>query len=195
MSGSTWAVVVFLALVSVQRLYETYARRPTLPGERKMRWSHYAFAGLHVLIFGGALVEHLALRRSLVVGWTSLGLLLYLASLLLRNIAIRTLGKFWSLHIEIRPEHQLVRQGIYNVIRHPAYAAIVLEVLAVPLTVNAWWTMLFAAVSYVPLLLVRLRREEQALVEKLGDAYRQYQRDVGALLPRWSALCKCSNAR
>ena len=79
--------------------------------------------------------------------------------------------------------------------RHPAYAAITLEVLSIPLAVNAWWTLLFTAATYVPLLWVRLRQEERALVEKFGDAYRAYQREVGAVLPRPSALLHCGSGQ
>lgn len=190
MTVTTWVAGVFLVLVSVQRLTETFARRGTMPGQRQMGWSFYALFALHSIIIIGSYAELLATRRTLVVGWCVVGLLLYLASLLLRNVAIRTLGKFWSLHVEIRQQHQLVRVGVYDVVRHPAYAAILLEVLSIPLTVNAWWTMLFAATTYVPLLVLRFRFEERALVEKFGDVYRRYQTEVGAIVPRWSSLRK-----
>ena len=188
MSGTTWGVVIFLALVGLQRLLETFKRRGTVPGQQQMRWSFYAFFTLHTLILVGTLVEYLVVRPRLSPVWTALGLVTFAGSLVVRNVAIQTLGRFWSLHVEIRAEHQLVREGIYNLVRHPAYAAITLEVLSIPLTVNAWWTLLFAAATYVPLLLVRLRHEEQALVAKFGDAYRAYQREVGALVPKPSAL-------
>lgn len=188
-------VVIFLFLVAVQRLLETFARRATVPGELRMRWSFKAFFALHTLIMIGALVEHVARAQPLSVPWTMLGVLLYVASLVLRTVAIQTLGRFWSLHIEIRGEHRLVREGIYNVVRHPAYAAIMLEVVSIPLVANAWWTVMFAVLTYVPLLLMRLRLEEEALVEKFGDVYRTYQREVGALLPRWSALRRLCGQR
>ena len=188
MTGTRWVAVVFLMLVTVQRLAETFARRKTLPGKREMGWSFYAFFALHSTIMIGSYVELLTLRPSLAVGWSMVGLVVYLASLVLRNVAIHTLGKFWSLHVEIRQQHELVQMGVYRFVRHPAYAAIVMEVFSIPLTVNAWWTMLFAVLTYVPLLLLRLRFEEQALVEKFGDVYRRYQGEVGALVPRWSAL-------
>ena len=184
MSGATCFVVSFLAVVGLQRLLETFKRRGTIAGQQQMRWSFYAFFVLHSLIMAGALVEFLLSDRTLKWPVTAAGLVLYGASLVVRNVAIRALGRFWSLQIEIRKEHQLVREGIYNYIRHPAYLAITLEVLSIPMTVNAWWTMAFAAVTYVPLLVYRLRVEEDALVEKFGDSYRAYQREVGALWPR-----------
>jgi protein-S-isoprenylcysteine O-methyltransferase Ste14 len=195
MSATTGGVVIFLSLVGLQRLLETFKRRVTVPGQQQMRWSFYAFFALHTLILFGALTEYLIVRRPLIPAWTVIGLSMFAASLILRNVAIRTLGRFWSLHVEIRNEHQLVREGVYNIVRHPAYAAITLEVLSIPLTVNAWWTLLFAAVTYVPLLLVRLRWEERALVEKFGDRYRAYQHDVGALVPKPSALMHSGSHR
>lgn len=185
MNGATVFVVAFLVVVGLQRLLETFKRRGTIAGQQQMRWSFYAFFSLHTLIILGALAEFLFVRKTLVWPATAVGLAMYAASLVVRNVAIRTLGKFWSLQIEIRSQHQLVREGIYNHVRHPAYLAITLEVLSIPLTVNAWWTMLFAAATYLPLLVWRLRIEERALVEKFGDVYRAYQREVGALWPRW----------
>ena len=188
MNLSTWFVLLFLGVVSFQRVLETFKRRGTLAGEQQMRWSFYVFFLLHALIMIGALIEFLFVRKTLLWSWSAMGFILYLASVALRNAAIRALGRFWSLHVEIRSEHQLVREGIYNFVRHPAYSAIVLEVLSIPLVVNAWWTMVFAAVTYVPLLLLRLRLEERALIEKFGGEYQIYQRAVGALVPKSSAL-------
>ena len=185
MSGATCFAVAFLAVVGLQRLLETFKRRGTIAGQQQMRWSFYAFFILHALIMAGAFAEFLLSDRTLRWPVTAVGLVMYVASLLVRNVAIRALGRFWSLQIEIRSQHELVREGIYNYVRHPAYLAITLEVLSIPMTVNAWWTMAFAAAAYVPLLVWRLRVEERALVEKFGDSYRVYQREVGALWPRW----------
>ncbi len=184
MTVSRIVVLVFLAVVSLQRLLETFARRGTISGRQQMQWSFHAFFWLHVIIIAGALAEHFLLRTTLAWGWTAFGFVLYIGSVILRNIAIRALGRFWSLQIEIRQEHQLIREGIYRYLRHPAYSAITLEVLSIPLVVNAWWTMLFAAATYLPVLMLRLRQEEKALVEKFGEPYRVYQCEVGALIPR-----------
>ena len=189
MDGTKIAVVIFIILASAQRVMETFARRPRESGPKQMMWSFYAFVTLHAVIFGGALVEFLLAGRTLMWGWSAVGVVLYVFSLWLRNAAIRALGRFWSLVVEIREKHQFVQDGPYRYVRHPAYAAIVLEVLCVPLVANAWWMMLFAAVTYVPLLVWRLRVEERALVEKFGEPYRQYQREVGALVPQCGSCC------
>ena len=187
-SLSTLLAVAFLLGATVQRALETFAQRQIVPGQKKMVWSFHAFSWLHTAIMAGSCLEYLTLRQRLDWRWSLLGLAGYIGSVVLRNAAIRTLGRFWSLHIEIRAEHVLVREGVYDFVRHPAYSAIMLEVLSIPLTVNSWWTMLFAGLTYIPMLVLRLNHEERALVEKFGGPYRQYQEEVGALVPKWSRL-------
>ena len=184
--GATWFVILFLLAVNAQRIWETFKRRDKVAGQIRMGWSFYAFFALHSLIMVGAFLEFWAFRsKSFAWGWSALGLGLYAGSVILRNVAIRTLGRFWSLHVEIRSQHQLIREGVYNWIRHPAYSAITLEVLSIPLVVNGWWTMLFAVLTYLPVLGLRLRQEERALVEKFGNNYQTYQQKVGMVIPRW----------
>ena len=184
MSGTTWFVTGFLAVAFVERVTQSCTAQTTDRGELKMVWSLYAIYVSYTIIMAGSAVEACWLRPGLHVGWSVLGLALYLASVLLRKVSIRTLGRFWSLQVEIRAEHRLIREGPYRYVRHPIYTAIVMEVVAIPLAVNAWFTLIFACLVNVPLVLLRMRFEEQALVEKLGDEYRRYQQEVGALFPR-----------
>ena len=178
-----WLAIVFLVFVGIERLYERRYNRQAMRGERKIGWSYTTLHSLYLVIFFGAAVEHFWLRRSLDWLATGAGLGLYLLSLVIRLIAIRGLGRFWSLQVEIRQEHRLVREGIYQYVRHPAYLAMMLEIVAIPLVVNSYYTAIFAIGAFVPALLVRWRYEERELVRKFGDVYVQYQREVGAFFP------------
>lgn len=149
-----------------------------------MRWSLYALYTTYTLIVVGAGIEFVLVRKVPIIWVTLIGVAGHIGSVLLRKVAIRTLGRMWSLQVEIREQHQLVREGVYRFVRHPIYAAIVLEVVSLPLVANAWWTLAFACVTHIPLVLIRMHFEEQALVEKLGEPYRVYQREVGALVPK-----------
>lgn len=189
------SLVVFMVLVSGQRLLETFSRRPKTEGDRVLRWTFPMMMVVHSLIFAGTVVEYFLVPRTIHYWISGIGVVLYLGSLVLRNVAIRALGRFFSLHIEIREQHPLVKEGVYRVVRHPIYVAVIFELTSVPLVANAFYTILFALAVYMPILAVRLRREESAMVEKFGEAYREYQREVGALVPRWSALRGKSEAR
>ncbi|MCX7826278.1 MAG: isoprenylcysteine carboxylmethyltransferase family protein, partial [Verrucomicrobiae bacterium] len=90
-------------------------------------------------------------------------------------------------HVEIRREHQLIREGIYKYLRHPAYAAILVEVISIPLVTNAWATILLALLTYWPVLLARWQREEMEMIAKFGEQYVRYRQEVPAFVP-WRAI-------
>jgi protein-S-isoprenylcysteine O-methyltransferase Ste14 len=167
----------------VERLYERRFSQQAKRGEVKMLWSYVMFYILHTLIYVGTGLEYFLLRRVVIWPVVVLGLILFGISLALRLTAIRALGRYWSLNLEIRGDHQLVREGIYRRMRHPAYTAIMLEVISIPLVGNAWWVLAVSVGAYIPLLLARWWREEREMVGKFGEAYEQYRREVPAFLP------------
>jgi len=178
---------LFFSFVSIQRLLETFAKRPVVKGNRLMRWSFPMMTAIHSGVFVGSAVEYFLIKRPINYTLSAIGLVLYIFSLVLRNVAIRTLGRYFSLHIEIRQKHELIQEGVYHYVRHPIYSAVVLELISVPLVANAYVTLAVALLVYMPMLAWRLRREEEAMVEKFGGQYQQYQERTGALWPRWSA--------
>ena len=178
--------IVFMVVAAVWRMWD-FQKQGHDRGSVSMRWSLYALVGLGVIVFCGTVLEFFFVPRPFHPAIAFLGAALLIAAGVIRVTAIRTLGRFWSLHIEIRSEQLLVREGIYRYVRHPAYLSFVLEIIAVPLVGNAWWSLGVAIIGYLPLLVRRLRREEEALCEKFGDHYRSYQREVGALWPRFSS--------
>jgi protein-S-isoprenylcysteine O-methyltransferase Ste14 len=83
----------------------------------------------------------------------------------------------------------LVTDGVYGIIRHPQYAGIFLAIFG---QLVHWPTILTLALAPVIVIAyVRLaRREEAALVEQFGGAYRAYQQRVPMLVPRWPRVSR-----
>ncbi len=184
MTTTKWLFVVFVVVVVVERLLETNFSRKAMRGQKHMNWSLPAFFVLHVGLIAGMTAEFFLVRGDRVNPWVSLaGLAVFAAAMGLRLVAIRTLGKFWSLDVEIREGHKLVREGVYGYMRHPVYSAIILEFVGMNLVANAWWTLLATLILYFPLLGLRLLQEEKVLVEKFGEDYRRYRLEVRALVP------------
>ncbi len=170
----------------MERLYELRYSRRAIRGQRRMEWSYVVLTTLHVIIFVATPAEYLWANRHIKWPATVFGLILFAVALVVRLSAIRALGKFWSLHLEIREEHKLITEGIYRHVRHPAYLAIMLEVMSVPLVANAYYVLGMALLVYVPVLLMRCSREEQEMIKKFGEQYVQYRKEVPAFLPwRW----------
>lgn len=181
--NADWFVVVFWVLAGVERWYERRYSEQAQRGDTKAAWSYLLLHGFYIGVFVVSLVEYFGLRRQLCWPVTVVGLAIFLAALVIRLAAIRTLGRFWSLHVEIRQEHRLVREGIYKHMRHPAYSAMALEIVAIPLVANAYLTTVLGVVTFIPMLLLRWRREERELIGKLGEPYVRYRNEVCAFFP------------
>jgi protein-S-isoprenylcysteine O-methyltransferase Ste14 len=109
-----------------------------------------------------------------------------LAAFAIRRSAIAALGRYWSVHVEIREGHELIRTGPFRWVRHPTYFSMLLELLAVMLILQATVTLCVMPFLFLPALAWRLHLEEPALIAKFGDAYRDYMRDTPCFLPfKW----------
>jgi protein-S-isoprenylcysteine O-methyltransferase Ste14 len=97
------------------------------------------------------------------------------------------LGLNWSVTLELRKGHQLVREGVYRLVRHPMYASIWLWCLAQGLLLENWLVGRYAFVSFAIMYFVRAPREERMLRESFGQEYDDYVRRTGRLFPRWNA--------
>jgi isoprenylcysteine carboxyl methyltransferase (ICMT) family protein YpbQ len=89
--------------------------------------------------------------------------------------------------VETRKDHQLVTSGPYRYIRHPLYTVGMAMFFAFALVAASWFIALSTAIVFV-MLLIRLSIEEQKLIERFGDQYREYMADTGRLFPRLSSF-------
>jgi protein-S-isoprenylcysteine O-methyltransferase Ste14 len=112
-----------------------------------------------------------------------LGVLVAGSGIVLRLWAMRTLGKFFTMPITVRPDHKVVRNGPYRWLRHPAYTGNFLTALGIPILLGTWVGLAVAFVLCTTVYVHRIRVEERVLLQQLGEAYRQYTRETSRLLP------------
>lgn len=171
------ALVIYWA-----RMKELKTPRDLEKGEIRENLTLRLFVAVGSLMLLGSIAE-LAWRQPafqpllFAGGW-----LAAIASFALRRRAIRELGRMWSLHVEIRSQHRLVRSGPYRWVRHPAYTSMILELLALGLLLQSYFTGLAVTLLFVPTLLARIRIEEAALSQQIAG-YADYQRATPALVP------------
>ena len=137
----------------------------------------------YCVVITGVIVEYISTDKTINFLISFLGICLFFIAFWLRKLCSRTLGKFQSLQIEIRNEHPLIKKGPYKYIRHPWYLAIILELVSISLVCNAFYMLCYVFFIHIPVLLVRIYYEEKALIEKFGDSYIEYKREVKALFP------------
>jgi protein-S-isoprenylcysteine O-methyltransferase Ste14 len=88
----------------------------------------------------------------------------------------------------------LLKDGVYRAVRHPRYLSAGIGVVGNALFINH--VGMYALILLVfPVGSMVLMFEERELVDRFGEEYRQYQREVPQLLPRWRKAKSLSNAR
>ena len=118
---------------------------------------------------------------SIWVRWLGVGLGAIAAMLLI--VVLRFLGTNLTDTVVTRSVHTLVTDGPYRWVRHPFYVASALAVAANSLVTANWFLALTGAAS-IALLVLRTRTEEEKLVERFGDEYRNYMERTGRFIPR-----------
>lgn len=116
-------------------------------------------------------------------GW--LGVALLAGALFIFWRAHADLGLNWSPTLEIREKHELITRGIYGMIRHPMYASQWLLAIAQPLLLQNWIAGFINLLVFVPFYILRVRAEEQLMLEQFGDQYRSYMQKVGGVFPKF----------
>jgi protein-S-isoprenylcysteine O-methyltransferase Ste14 len=176
--------VVATLLVFAERMREVFTKRQVVSGQTRERLTFNLFMTCGLLIVSGGIAEFYLRHHTLYWPTFVAGTILSIASFCLRRSAIRALGRFWSLHVEMREGHEFVRSGPFAYARHPVYLSMVLELLGIGLLLNAWFATIAVFALFVPTVIARIRIEEEALIAQFGEAYRQYMRQVPAIFPR-----------
>lgn len=96
----------------------------------------------------------------------------------------RSLGRNVSETVLTKADQALVRTGPYRWVRHPLYTTGGTLLIGVGLMAANWFILLFALLAVGLTFLVVVPLEEEALIARIGDAYREYMGRTGRLLPR-----------
>ena len=117
-------------------------------------------------------------------GWLRWGgVVLGMTGGLLFVVTFRTLGKNLTDTVVTRVEHTLVTRGPYRWVRHPFYLATALSVVANSLVTANWFLALTGGILF-GLVVLRTRTEEEKLIERFGEDYKEYMERTGRFLPR-----------
>lgn len=166
------SAIAFLALllaVALLRLVELRiskrhqrdmaGRGATKVNEPRFRW----MVALHTAVLLGSAVEVVFLHRPFIPVLAAVMFVIFLAANAVRWWVIRTLGEHWNVQVVDSTRLGVVTSGPFRFVRHPNYAAVFAEMIALPLIHTAWITALLGAVAHIVVLSQRLSTEEQVL--------------------------------
>lgn len=168
--------------------------RSQATGEKLDRWQEGPFilftlrpigiagmAGLLAYIINPAWMSWSAVPLPGWLRWTGVGLGVIGGTLLVWTF--RSLGRNLTDTVVTRKQHTLVTFGPYRWVRHPFYLSSGLAILANSFAAANGFIFVTGMLAVI-LLAVRTRKEEENLIARFGDDYRDYMRRTGRFFPR-----------
>ncbi|MEH2068419.1 MAG: isoprenylcysteine carboxylmethyltransferase family protein [Nostoc sp.] len=176
--GTVWRVVRYGQLASrqedrqVQATSGRVASVITIVGLLSVHWlTLYTFS-----------LQQQTLNAAVDQCLTVTGIALICSAILVSQVAIKTLGKFFD-RLTIKSDHQLVTDGIYSFIRHPIYTSYILLFLGFCLMLQSLWGSGLLLMLCVVWFGNRIAIEEQMLEERFGEEYHSYSQQTKRLFP------------
>lgn len=104
-----------------------------------------------------------------------IGIAIFLLSYVLFGEVLRE-NRYLSRVIEVQKDQKVVDSGLYGIVRHPMYFATLFLFLSMPLVLNSLPSFI-VMLSYIPIIVKRIRNEEEVLEKELSG-YKEYKRKV-----------------
>ncbi|MBN2415184.1 isoprenylcysteine carboxylmethyltransferase family protein [bacterium] len=165
----------------IANTYRTHHTRPDLGGEHRLNDLVQAVLFLIFMAVWALDVFHFhySLRPLTTIPPLVRNIVIVCTSLAASYLAFSGLKTVFG---EVREKPAVIRTGVFRLVRHPIYLAAILFYFMFLIMA---FSQLAAAVWVIIVLFYywSARYEERLLIEKFGDAYRAYIRDVPMFIP------------
>jgi len=110
------------------------------------------------------------------------GVFLCVSGLVLAIWARLILGRNWSGVITLKEGHELIERGPYSVVRHPIYTGILAMLAGTAIALGYFGDFIGFLLVFISFWM-KLKREEDLMLEHFPAKYAAYQRRVKRLIP------------
>lgn len=172
---SAWTPAVYLLRVNPAALEARMRGGPAAEGRVAQR---VIIAGLYASLAAMVVVSAFDHR----FGWSRVPAAICVVGDVLVAIGLGVVAlviiqnSYASATVQVQADQKVVSSGLYGLVRHPMYTGNVIMMVGIPLALGSYWGLVFV----VPGLLVlasRIRDEEKLLQKEL-DGYREYTQKV-----------------
>jgi protein-S-isoprenylcysteine O-methyltransferase Ste14 len=112
-----------------------------------------------------------------------LGALGLAAGITLLSVSHHHLGKSFHSLVVTKENQMFVESGPYRWIRHPIYTAYIINYVGGGLLAGSWVLTFIPVLLFGLLVALRVKNEEQAMIEQFGQVYADYMRRTDRFLP------------
>jgi protein-S-isoprenylcysteine O-methyltransferase Ste14 len=111
------------------------------------------------------------------------GTCLLLGGGILRRICFRTLGKHFTGAVIVTPDQPVIDGGPYRLVRHPSYTAGIMMFFGIGIALGNWMSAVILFIIPCIVYTFRVKAEEKALLETIGEPYRTYMVRTKRFIP------------
>jgi protein-S-isoprenylcysteine O-methyltransferase Ste14 len=111
------------------------------------------------------------------------GVSMILLGSLLRRYCFSTLGEYFTGDVRARADQPVIRSGPYRLVRHPSYTAGMMMFIGIGLALGNWISLGLLTITTIATYAYRVKVEEHALVEAIGEPYRTYMKERKRFIP------------
>jgi len=184
-------ITIFVCNVLISAFFRSQARRSGVISRRaeprrlrvlRITFALPLFASIFIYFIQPDWLAWSRLPLPLWVRWLAVGLGFLTVPLM--YWLFKTIGSNVSETVLTKPNHQLVMDGPYRLVRHPLYTVSSTMLVSLSL-IAANGFMLLATGAVIAALPILAREEEKNLIAKFGDDYRNYMQRTGRFVPRF----------
>jgi protein-S-isoprenylcysteine O-methyltransferase Ste14 len=180
LSAAEWMALVLVWVVSALRTKRTIQNQSST---WQLLYTAILVVGVYLIFAKQSGIPWLDRQLFLVTVRIALaGFLAVLMGVVFSIWARLMLGDNWSNRVTVKENHTLVRRGPYRIVRHPIYSGILLGMLGSALQRGEMCSFVGVIICGLSFWL-KTRAEEQFMVQRFGEEYRQYRHKVKALAP------------
>ena len=181
-------VLGIVAWYLIRRPYERRAKRVRVVSHRR---STSEMLGLAAALLGLAIIPAFYVATGIPEGadhparlWAVVvGAAIFCLAMWVFRRTHKELGRNWSITLEIRDKHELIRRGPYALVRHPMYTSFLLMGVGQAFLLPNWVAGLAGLAGFAVLFLLRVDKEERMMMEMFGSEYRDYMADTKRIIP------------
>jgi protein-S-isoprenylcysteine O-methyltransferase Ste14 len=171
----------FLSEVLLNRLLRSGAadKKELDNGSRRLIWITIGIANTSAVIC--TLLVPVTISHILLIPY--IGLFVIIAGMVIRFMAVWSLGRFFTVDVTIREDHRLKNDGMYRIIRHPSYTGSLVSFLGFGISLNNWISLIILVLLVTSTMLYRIKIEERVLSDQFGEEYKNYMKNTWRLIP------------
>lgn len=112
-----------------------------------------------------------------------IGSICIVAGVFLRLYSVWTLGKFFTLSVQVTSEQKIIQTGPYKYLRHPSYSGSILSLMGISFSFRNIIGIILTVAIITIIYRYRIKVEEKILEKTFPDSYTEYKKNTKRIIP------------